>query len=415
MAIEVLRGGKIKTPSAGPQQQSPGLLSSLGTGLAQAGTGILGGAAQALHVPSLIHKGLNYISGNKQPVGQDVPTTQGIRESLGVPEPEGFVPEALDRIAHDLPLIAATGGLSSLPTLTKSLVQSGSAALGGQTAKEAGLGPWGELLGSLGGQWGTTKGLNALKRIHAGWGGEKLAKEAGKGVRPFLENAQKEAYKKSEELYKGVKVPSGKLRASLDVIDTNLKRGGTTAAKTTVLKSLEEFEHKMAGGKVSMQDAIDFKKEWSGLGFTRGKEESRWYKQMGKTMDDFIKQEGKINPQAFKAYNQGNALHASLKSGEKIREAVDALKEGKFTSSNFFRGLMGIGKKVIPAEQAKFFATRPEARKYYFQSFQAAAKDNPVLMINSLKKLSNIAGLYEKEKETKPKLEVLRGGLKHNK
>jgi hypothetical protein len=138
--------------------------------LARSGLGIGNLAeltARKLGAPEQVKTGLRYLLPTTEQAGQEAQTI--LPEYLTEHKPEDYWAEFT---LTELPLIAATGGLSSLPNFLKSVAVSGAALLGGKAGgaagaeigKQIGDEEVGQTIGSLTGGFGGVLGAKKLAR-----------------------------------------------------------------------------------------------------------------------------------------------------------------------------------------------------------------------------------------------------------
>jgi len=243
----------------------------------------------------------------------------------------------------------------------------------------------------------------------------KDVKEVATGIRPHLEKVKNEAYKQSEKLFKGIKVPSRNIEDALDAVHADARRGLGSKAKTEVLNRLDELGSKFHKNEVPIQDLIDAKIDVNKWAYTRDAEEAPYFKRVAKILKEAIQEEGSVNKEALKSFNQGEQLHQVLNSGKEVKQLIQENFDPKrFAKSKIIKSLFGLaGESVslIPAGEAtKFFIKRPEARNYYLNVMKSVVQENPAAAVNSLKQLVKSVDEYEdKTYKSAPKVEVLRG------
>ncbi len=406
MNVKVFKKAQLPSePSAEPSWFNK-TLTQAATGIAAAPFNIVKGVGSALAdlapsrrggMPELtkeLYEGPNIT----QQARTSLEESRGLKE--GSLTPKGFTQETLDRIYSDSPFLAATAASGGLSSFFPALGLSTSANAGAQVGKELGGGPIGELLGYLGGAATGAKGLNKLQSLYQGYKTGLSPKQVATGVRPHLEKVSREAYKNSEKLFKDFKVPAEPIEELITPIQQSLTRGATSKAKTEVLKNIEELTNKFQQGQVPIQDLIDFKKDFNKFGYSRNSEEAPYFRGLARQLKDYIQEAGAKNPEALKAFNQGEQLHGLLNSGQEVLALLkDTFSPATFTKSKLLKSLFGIGGQALnlfpAADAAKFLIRRPEARKYYADVIKAAASENPAAAIGSLKSLVKMVGQYE--------------------
>ncbi len=339
-------------------------------------------------------------------------TSQHLRENVVAPalgvssqslKPQGMTEEILESVYSDLPLILATGGAATGKSLASSLGKSASVTSGMKIAEKAGLGIPGQLVGGLfGAKIGNQLG-SAIEGYYTG------AKSTA-GLRPFLENTSKEAYAKSNELFKG-KVgdftkPGDKIRNVLQ--ESN--KGIPTQAKDFIKQELGKIHKFEENGKMSLANAMAIKQDFYDHAYKSNydKKTTGVFKQVGRYFKDFIDEEGSKFPEAYKAYKQGEELHSILNAKDEVTGLIkDYFNPATFAKNGIlktlFKSSLGLAGTLPIAETTKFLVRRPEARKYYFDVYKNIIKDNPTAAVNSLRKLVKITEKEDSKTSEEPK------------
>lgn len=421
MAFRIISGGLKKaeqTPKSGG--------SWIGNTLNQIGTGLAGAAGNIQETVRGLNKSILPINTQaglpKELQGQQIgeseslipfPTTKKLREKNNVPEPEGAVQSILNSIVADVPFIGAaaiSGGISSLPAL---LGRSAIGGAGAEAAKQAGFGPLGQFVGSLGAQSLGPKVARGVKAAKAGWEGKVLKNAEKSGITPYLEKIKKDSYAIAENGFKKVSSSGKELRNTLKPVLNDTFKGLRSKAKEEVSDRIHELADKIVGDKIPLSEVISAKQDFNKWGWTRNSEEAPYFKRLAGSLSEYIQKEGAAHPKALEAYNKGEGLQQILGKSEEVRDLIkdtpNALKE--VVGSNFLSQLFGFGKKVAfkGISPAYFFARSPDARKYYMQMFS----NNPTAQRKALESLIPEAKRVEKEyKEGGKGFRIISGGLK---
>lgn len=362
--------------------------------------------------------------GGKSPI----PTVHGIKEKVyplfepkpGFLKPRNKIEEIIEMIQQDAPFALVAGALGGPAAAGAALGRSvlGSGAMKG--AESLGAGPVGQLLAGVGG----SLSLDLWKNLRPA-----KFKEGLESIRKFL-------YGKHREATKGVKHGAQKLEKA---IQEDIKKTYTgqrkSPEKIQARQILTDIDKDIQMGKMDIHDALEHK-----VDLNRKLRDPHlspnvkpYVERAVGTINEFIQDYGKIDPQSLKYFNEAENITKLLKSAEKAKDVVQDVVRSPRISSNivkdFLKDTLKTGVEIAKAKPIreagtkiyKMFRDIPSSRKILMDGLKAAAEGHKTAALTYFTKLDKIANKFDqqptklewkrrmpaKEQEvvTKPKLE----------
>ena len=320
------------------------------------------------------------------PLGQFFPSSKQVGKDFESVAGEKFTPETtteefIERGAEGAgsilgtggPLKAATGIGQVAKTTAAALVPAGVSLF---TEKEN-LPPWMQAAATIGSSL-------ALHRA------------SGKSLRSI----EKDLYGQARNLAAGQNVDASQLSRNLNTLEQQLSKGGSTGPKSAVKGLVDEIKAKIANGRISMEDLMEFKRninERAGEFFKISGSKGFW-KLLGKNVDNAIQVFEQTNPQFKDAYRYANSLHKGLNESRVIERFIKshpilAGHAGGINALLHFSGIgaPGIGTAALAkgAEVATALVRNPGLRRAYFDFLKSASKGEVRGALAALKKFNS--------------------------
>jgi len=350
--------------------------------LARAGESLMGLPGDIQQMASNLSKGLV-----KKVTGKDIPdvdfklfpnlkTTGEMRELLKTVagdylEPKGKVEEAADEIISLGSTLALPGiGFGSVPraltaAATGTLLKEGAKSL---NAPE-GVQNFMQFVGTFAG----SKGLGGFKKYRSN------------------------LYKTSEKLLNpGATTSAAPLHSTIKNLRKFSHEGIPTPAKKAILTTTRETEKLIRNNRITVKALTELKKDLNEIiNYELPKGRQGVLKQLNNKAGQLIQDYGKKqNPEFLKAYNQANKFYSEFAQANKMHNFFKSLKQlenyglaGAVLTGQFKALPAILGAKGITAI-TETILTKPELRKYYFKSLQAAAKNNKTGALHYARKLN---------------------------
>ena len=218
-----------------------------------------------------------------------------------------------------------------------------------------------------------------------------------------MKQTANELYKKSDELAKGVMIPTDPFKNRLDKFQSTLSEGLTTGPKSKMHSAVEEIKGKISGGAVPLPSIIKFRKDVNEISkeFTKDQlkgSESYW-KGLRSTIDETIGEYEKVNPEFSQTYRQANSLFRGLNEARSIENFIKKhpILSGEGALFLKFLTPIGISSTLTGAtslkaiEFANALRRNPGYRKAYYDVLKDASKNELKGTINSLRKFNEIS------------------------
>lgn len=229
------------------------------------------------------------------------------------------------------------------------------------------------------------------------------------------ENLKNDLYSKAREARpERVRTESPNLNASLNTVERNLKKGGTETWKGKIFTKIDELRDNIAGDSIEVGELEKFKTSLNNIISELYAEKNiskpgiktaqRYVNQLGKIVDNSLKDYGKINPEWEAFYRPANEVHAAIAQSHKARNFIGktakkygmhailpALGIGHFAGGPGIAGIAGsaaVGASLITGgELAVKFANSPELRKLYSNLINSAIKQDAIAVNENLKRM----------------------------
>lgn len=356
------------------------------------GTGLRGLAGGLIGTPSDIVKLLTKVA--KAPLGgllgkpvgkaaekitEFLPTSEKVEQFFDTMAGEKFEPKTtteklIANTASGLGAILLGGPLKAttrLPSGVRTVMAAVAPAVAMTATEKADLPPWAQAASAIG----------ASLLVH---------KFTGKNIK----SVRNEWYRKADKLAEGKSIKAESLNKNLSKLETLLYKGGKTGPKEAVKKLANEVKGKIHGGRIGLDELIEFKKNINErMGeFEKIKGSKGFWKMLGGMVDKGIGQYEKFNPEFKKVFRQANSLHKGLREARVIESFIKShpiisaeaglvlnmLPGGAVTKVGILKG----------GELVAAFARNPGLRKAYFEVLKNASKNEVRGTLNAVKKFN---------------------------
>ena len=405
-------------------------------GLSRIPVGLAGKATEGLGVPgdilSILNTGpkraLESLGFPTQNLGsREAPTSQQVRnevveptaEAAGLKEhlkPQGWLEEAAQRTAGNLPTQAALGGLS-IPGIVADL--SGSLASTG--AKKAGFGYIVQTVADMIGQRYALKGINALTK--AGIPPAETLSEIAK-------TAKTKAYNKTADLGSKIKLPAQEWEKEIQGLQGKIVRDTRLSEidKNKLIRDSEQYLSDITNGKINANELLDRRTQLnSNISDTTGAAKN-YYEALRKPAIKIIESERSKFPAWSKELNKADMIHGAMNFGPTFVNGLEdypkikgvlksplAYSLASLGPSLFFTGdpisTIGISLGIGAAGKATKEATRimgflthgKEPAKLLLEASKNMIERNYPAAARAYTKLNHHAEKYEKQSTKKEK------------
>lgn len=353
--------------------------------------------------------GIGLISGLTSLVGENAPSQESIRKTIGQLAPEGYLEpqtereKVADEIASDVAsLMIPLGPLKAVKPL-KALGIAGASNIASYLSKNLGA--------SEKTQTGVKLGTMLLTSL---------------GMGPSLKNKAEQLYKVAEEsIIPGEKIPATSIRDTLKKItkDYTTKGLSKSAGKVDVERVLDEVNSFIHDDKIGLHDLWSIKKDMNDaiakVGFnTKGGIEL-------KILEEEMKSALKNSPnKAFSsALSAADEIYGGVQRAKNINDFVKGLVNNKVFGGTALYTLLhdpanaipnmmkvaGGGAAILGGIHSKEIISNilknPSIRNEYMAMINAAVKENSRLVIRHAKKLNKV--LEQQEAKPRKRYEIL--------
>jgi anti-sigma28 factor (negative regulator of flagellin synthesis) len=356
-----------------------------------------------------------------------LPTTEKIRETIGSSEylqPKNEFEEKADQFTQDVISLSLPG--SSSHSLLRNVGIAVAGSLGKKAAKELGASPETQEL--------TKQGLMTVLDIM------NIRKTEGKGgAKKFASSL----FQESESLVpEGAKINAGKYASSLEKLEKDLNKGGTSPKVEPALKKIKELKDKIHDGEITVDELVSARKKIndiieSGGGFEYSphpkvkKQALHHLREVKSKVIDALDEYGKMNPEfgnmnksaneAYAAYSASNSITNFLKRnfGDKISDAATKValglaSPGAIAGAKFFPLTTVAAASATPVYLTTKILRRisgsPTLRKYYGNILRYSLQENIPLVDDSIKKFQK--EMRKEEKSHTERVSSLRSQAK---
>lgn len=238
------------------------------------------------------------------------------------------------------------------------------------------------------------------------------------GGRRALKKQMTQSYKKAEELSKGALVSAKNLSDETKALLGKVSKGHGTEAKELVKGPLKSIEKHIKGGKISVSDAWELKRDINDIIYdpTTTKQSRKLLREAIAPLNKTIAQYGVSNPEFAKNFTFAEDIFRGLNERSVINQFLQkhvtiqgALKNpltkvlvgyhfGGLPAIGAATGAIGSGLAFREGVQAiEFLFKSPAAQKYYTDLLKASATQNVAAAKRSAANLDKAAAQYEKK------------------
>lgn len=397
--LEERKSDRYKKESEMIWDQGENLEREAERGTAQATSRVL---ESALGTPGNIQSLIKGITGVQ--LGTQLPTSSDIKEfsekaTKGYTKPRSEFEEKGGEILQDITAMAMPGSANY------GILRNIGIPIAGFLAKEG--------LSSLGSDKSTQDAGKIALMVGLDLASAYQSKGKG-GARVYAQKLWKEG---ESNIPKGVSINASKLEEGLNVLKSNIEKGGSSPADAPALKKIEEIIGKVKKGKIPVDELVSFRKKINDLidsrgGFeigTHGKIAQDAVRKLNEVKDNVIgtlNEYGKINPKFGVPYKDANEAYAVYHASNKIGNFLKK-NFGDYIKSPLFHGLFGTVAKAkgLAAIGAPYHAYKiydrvvksPVLAKFYGNILKAGLENNTQV---ALKNLESLRKELEKEKTT---------------
>lgn len=357
-----------------------------------------------------------------------LPTSEKIRETIGSSEylqPQTPLEEKADEFIQDVTALSLPG--SSSHSLLRNVGIASAGLLGEKAAKELGASEKSQAM--------TKQGLMTILDVM------NIRKTSGKGgAKKFASSLFDESEKLIPE---GARINAGKYSSSLNKLEKDLTRGGTSPKVEPALKKIKELKEKVHDGSIDVRELIGARKKINdiieaGGGFEYAprpgirKQALHHLREVKSSVIDALNEYGNINQdfgkmnrsanEAYAAYAASNSISNFLKKnfGDKITDlttkaALGLASPAALASAKFFPLTTATAAAASPIYVAtkilRRISSSPTLRKYYGNILKFSLQENVPLVQSNIRKFEK--ELQKEEEDQNAKILRLRSKAKN--